>query len=208
MNRYIKILLFKFGRLLGRSGVKYIFKHLKVLQNCIMSGYVSSDFDKVHSSFSIKSPVSIIGAKYISVGQNFCCLPRLRIEVFRDVLTNPRPSVKIGKGVSVGSDFRIACVNEVVIGDDVLIGSRVTITDHLHGKANLGELHVPPNIRELFSRGSVIIRSNVHIGDGVFILPGIEIGEGSIVGANSVVTKSIPAFSICAGAPARSLRQV
>ena len=63
-----------------------------------------------------------------------------------------------------------------------------------------------PLDRPIYSKGEVIIRKNVWIGDNVIILAGVEIGECSVVGAQSVVTKSIPAYSICAGIPAKVIK--
>jgi acetyltransferase-like isoleucine patch superfamily enzyme len=54
----------------------------------------------------------------------------------------------------------------------------------------------------LCSKGPVIVRNNVWIGEGVVILPGVTIGEISIIGANSVVSKDVPANAVVAGVPA------
>lgn len=58
----------------------------------------------------------------------------------------------------------------------------------------------------MFSKGRVVIGDRVWIGDKVTILPDVEIGQGTIVGANSVVTKSIPEYCIVAGNPAKVIR--
>ena len=60
--------------------------------------------------------------------------------------------------------------------------------------------------RSLSSK-SVIIKDNVWLGEHVSVLPGVTIGENSIIGANSVVTKSIPANSIAVGIPAKVIKQ-
>lgn len=100
----------------------------------------------------------------------------------------------------------IAAVNYIKIADDVLIGSNVLITDHLHGIPGFDEPEAKdkhPALRDLNSRGGVTIGERVWIGDGVCILPGISIGVGAIIGANAVVTKSVESDSVVAGNPAR-----
>ena len=64
-------------------------------------------------------------------------------------------------------------------------------------------MNVQPRLRQLVSKGEVIIEDNVWIGNNVCILGGVRIGMGSIIGANTVVTKDIPPYSIAAGVPAK-----
>ncbi|MNY78908.1 Galactoside O-acetyltransferase [compost metagenome] len=67
---------------------------------------------------------------------------------------------------------------------------------------------MPPAKRRLYSKGPVIIEDNVWLGEGVVVLPGVTIGENSIVGANAVVTKSIPKNCVAGGNPARIIREI
>lgn len=67
---------------------------------------------------------------------------------------------------------------------------------------------IPPKNRIIVSKGPVIIEDNVWIGDKATILPNVRIGFGSIIAANSVVTRDIPPFSIVAGAPARVVKRL
>lgn len=109
------------------------------------------------------------------------------------------------------SDFcHIGATNYVEIGKDVLFGSKVYVTDHNHGKYSgdkQSSPDQPPILRLLTNDQKVVIGDNVWIGDNSIILPGVEIGKGSIIGANSVVTKSIPAYSIAVGIPAKVVKQ-
>jgi lipopolysaccharide O-acetyltransferase len=91
----------------------------------------------------------------------------------------------------------------------VLIASCVFISDHNHGRYDELDMAsspaVPPADRPLSSK-PVRIGNNVWLGEYVCILPGVTIGDGSIIGASSVVTHDIPANSIAAGNPARVIR--
>ncbi len=120
------------------------------------------------------------------------------------------PLVTIGRNVNVSDHVHIACIGHVSIGDGVLCGSKVLITDHDHGRydgAWQSAPTEPPGARPLFSAGSVSIGDNVFIGDGVVILAGAHIGPGSVIAANSVVKGTIPAGCIAAGSPARVVRR-
>lgn len=117
--------------------------------------------------------------------------------------------IEFGNGVNMSDWVHIAAARQLKIGNGVLIGSKVLITDHSHGgtshELNPELLSIPPNIRPIVSKGNVVIGDNVWIGDGAIILADVTIGEGAIIGANSVVTKSVEPFSIYAGTPARQI---
>ena len=66
---------------------------------------------------------------------------------------------------------------------------------------------VSPIVRQLTIDQKVIIEDNVWIGDNVVVLPGVTIGRGSIVAANAVVSKDIPAYSIAVGIPAKVIKR-
>jgi len=103
----------------------------------------------------------------------------------------------------------IAAGEKVVIGNDVLIASRVFISDLNHGSYSGEEQDSPltkPNERLLFTK-PVHIKDNVWIGENVCILPGVTIGRGCVIGSMSVVTKSIPDYSIAVGIPAKVVKQ-
>ena len=115
------------------------------------------------------------------------------------------------KGNFSASDFcHIGATNYIEFGDNVLLGSKVYITDHQHGRYS-GERQsspdTPPGERELTTDKSVIIGDNVWVGDNVVILPGVTIGSGCVIGANSVVSKSIPDNCIAVGVPARVIKR-
>jgi acetyltransferase-like isoleucine patch superfamily enzyme len=117
------------------------------------------------------------------------------------------PSISIGSDVSLGEFNHITAINSISIGDGVLTGRWVTISDNAHGNLD-DDTALMPSERDLYSKGSVTIEDNVWIGDKVTILPNVRIGEGSVIGANSVVTKDIPPFCVAAGNPAKIIRKL
>ena len=114
---------------------------------------------------------------------------------------------KIGEKVYIGEDLIIVDDlkdprNYLTIGDRVAISPRVTLV--LHTKPNWSRIADYVNSR----KGTIIIKSDAWIGTGAVILPDVEIGEGSVVGANSVVTKNVPPYTIVRGIPAEEVKKV
>lgn len=112
----------------------------------------------------------------------------------------------VGKDVYVGEDLII--VDEpsdwgmVTIGDRVAISPRVTLV--VSSRPNFSRVgpYVP------VCHGPIIIENDAWLGTGVVVLPNITIGEGAVVGANSVVTKDVEPYTIVGGSPARLIREV
>ena len=117
-------------------------------------------------------------------------------------------SLIIEDGVDVGEDTFITASNRIVIGGTSLFGRMVTVTDNSHGATTIDDLSKAPHMRKVISKGEVVIGENVWIGDKATILPGVHIGKGAVVGANAVVTKDVPPFSVVGGIPARVLHRV
>lgn len=150
------------------------------------------------------------GAEFISVGSNtgigeYCYLTAWS----NNKSSASEPCVNIGAHCSIGAHNHITASNLIIIGDGFLSGKWVTITDNSHGNYDLnsltdvnGWLKNAPITRPIVSKGPVVIGRNVWVGDKVTILPGVSIGDGVIIGANSVVTKDIPPYTVVGGNPA------
>lgn len=158
----------------------------------------------------IRSNSFLRGLSYIQIGRNFEAGKGLWL----DALTEYKgvkfsPKIIIGDDVSVSFWCHIAAINYIEIGSNVMIGSKVIITDHNHGSYG-PQVHTHPEIapalRPLDAK-KVTVGANVWIADGVVIAPGSEIGEGSVIGANAVVTGQIPPFVVAAGIPARPIKK-
>lgn len=114
------------------------------------------------------------------------------------------PSMTIGEGTNIGSYNAIAVCNKIVIGNNVLFGPHIHINDHSHRYQDISK---PIMYQPVFSKGPIIIEDESWIGFGSHILSGVTIGKHSVIGANSVVTKSIPPYSVAVGMPAKVIKQ-
>ena len=182
--------------------------HLNHLYNKLYTERMKKVFASDGDNAYIMSNIYVRGGQKIIIGNNFYCYWGVRIETYschNGMKFNPQ--IIIGNNVSINPDCHIGAINRIEIHDGVLMASRVFITDHFHGKINREELLVSPQKRILFAKGTVIIKKNAWLGEGVAVMPGVTIGENSVIGANAVVTKDIPDNSIAVGIPAKVIKQ-
>ena len=114
---------------------------------------------------------------------------------------------KIGADVYIGEDLIIVDdlqdkTNYLVIGDRVAVSPRVTFV--LHTKPNWSKIADYVNS----NKGTITIEKDAWIGVGSVILPDVKIGECAVIGANSVVTKDVPAYTIVGGIPAKKIKTI
>jgi lipopolysaccharide O-acetyltransferase len=153
----------------------------------------------------------IRGAKHIDFGDNIRVGGAIWIEAINahaDFCYSPK--IKIGKGTSFSDGVHITAIDRIEIGCNVLMGSRVFISDHGHGiykGQGQSSPHEPPTERKLGGAGIVIIEDNVWIGDNVIIVGPVVIKRGAVIGANSVVKHDVPENSIVAGIPAKIIKE-
>ncbi len=110
--------------------------------------------------------------------------------------------VEIGAKTVMGQECTISAYQRVRIGEQCVIADRAMFIDFDHGVV---EVERPIRVQGIYKR-DVEVGSNVWIGYGACILRGVRVGDNSIVGTNSVVTKDVPANAVVAGIPARVIR--
>lgn len=156
----------------------------------------------------IRFPIDIRGKKFIDLGRRLTTGRNCRLEAYPS--DNRSVVLKFGNDVQINDYVHITAMCGVTIGDNVLMASKIYISDCAHGSYKGDNFDSSPDQNPIdrdYRTAPVKIGSNVWIGESASILPGVEIGTGSIVGANSVVTKSVPEHCLVAGVPARVLKR-
>jgi len=184
-----------------------IFKKYNILQITIIIFHIIMSKLFINKKVRIvKYPFNIINKHNIAFGINFTSGKNLRIECLGDL---KQKKLLLGDNIKINDYVHIACIEKIIIGNNVLIGSNVLITDHLHGSYqgdNQDSPYSAPDERKLSSQ-AVSIGDNCWIGDMVSIMPNVNIGSGVIIGANSVVTKDIPNNTIAVGNPCKVIKE-
>lgn len=154
----------------------------------------------------IRFPIDIRNKHLISIDKGFTTGKYCRFEAHNEGSIR----LKIGKNVQVNDSVHIVSGISVILEDNVLIASKVFISDCSHGSYGNNDFHdspvtIPAN-RDLHYK-AVKICQNAWLGEFVCVLPGVTIGEGSIIGTMSVVTKDIPPYCIAVGSPAKVIKK-
>ena len=121
----------------------------------------------------------------------------------------------VGKNVHVDIDFHCECGKHIFMGDKVIVNMNCTFVDN--NRIDIGSnvliasnVQIYPEEQEICRTYALPVRieDGVWIGGGVVILPGVTIGRNSVIGAGSVVTRSIPANCVAVGNPCRVIKQI
>lgn len=190
---------------------------VKTLINCLRSGL---PFDK---TWNLSGHIVVIRRSrfsqlihstksgHIIIGKHFICANKIRANsigliqpcVFN--ISTPNSKIVIGDNVGI-SGSTINATKSITIGNNVLIGSGCLITD-----TDSHPLHWEDRLRNDNTKtksAPIRIEDNVFIGARSIILKGVTIGEGSVIGAGSVVSQDVPPFVVVCGNPAKIVKSL
>lgn len=184
--------------------MKFIYKLVAKLKRVFWNSYYNSlNFNFKGKDVVIDNNVSFLNPENISLCNNVFIGSHSTVQCITEYNEKHySPRCVIENNVTFTRRLTVYCAESVTIGANTLVGSDVLITDENHGIAPAGTYRGND-----LSTKPVVIGKNVWIGDKAVILPGVTIGDGCIIAASSVVTKSVSEFSMVAGNPAKTIKK-
>ncbi|MEN8257365.1 MAG: acyltransferase [Thermodesulfobacteriota bacterium] len=168
--------------------------------------YLSPQLAKLGKGVLIGKNITWHNRKGISIGDDVFIGSGSRLETLKRVSKDPvEVRLYIGDRTSLQQGCQVVACDKIIIGNDVLIAANVLVTDHDHILDH--PTKTPSAVREL-RFAPVIIEDGCWLGYGCVVLKGVRIGERSVIGANAVVTKNIPPYSVAVGNPARVIKKI
>lgn len=199
MRKFVEFIFYINGLLIASRPLQFFCKVFRYLNRAFWGGILKAKATFAEGRILIGTPSRLNIDGDCRIGDEFLAGKGLRLEVMGGTL-------RIGANVQFEDNCHVGCANAVTIGDGCLLASGVYVADHSHGEIVASDLR--PMQRPVVSKGGVTIGRNVWIGEGASVLPGVTLGDGCIVGAGAVVTKSFEAGSVLAGVPARCIRKL
>jgi len=147
-------------------------------------------------------PLRLSGEDRISIGNGVYIGAGSWLQTLPDD-ENRSVAIFIGSGTSIAGSCVISAARSVQLEENVLLARNVYISDHNHGHA---QTETPIMAQGLDKIQPVRIKRGAWLGQNVVVCPGVTIGKGAVIGANSVVNRDIPDYCIAAGAPAHVIR--
>ena len=178
------VFLFKLARPLRYVGRRIYF-----------TARLSADVSDMDFSVECDGRVHVSGTANIKLGR------RCRLGMDVEMKTDEAGHIRIGDDTRLNRGCTLTSYSQISIDDWTIIGEFVSIRDANHGLKRGEPMRYQPHTCE-----PILIGRDVWIGRGSCILPGITIGEGAVIGANSVVNKDVPAYAIAAGIPAKVIK--
>lgn len=206
MNAHtVKRLMRRVGGMLARTNIDRACRCMLSVRDMIYTGYVGRKFARMgEGTVFCWRAYTLVGQEYIRIGENSIFEKGIQLTARKTDCMEPE--ITIGGNCLIRACAHITAVNSIKIGNNLLTGTNVLITDNMHGDTEYVTLMTPPRDRKNVSGGKVVIGNNVWLGNNVCIMPGVTIGDGVVIGANSVVTHDVPEYSVACGVPAVILK--
>lgn len=181
--------------------IRFLDKLYKTLNKRFFYITNNKKFKKFPKSSVFIKPDKIEGSQYITIGNDVVFQSMAWILALKQ--DNIEPSLIINNGTVIGRFAHIVALRNVIIKENVLIADKVYISDNIHAYE---DVNTPIMKQEILYKSEVIIGENSWIGENVSII-GAKIGKHCVIGANSVVCKDIPDYSVAVGNPAKVIKQ-
>ncbi len=177
------------------------------LRNGLIWSAQSKSLHSLGNGSYVGANFQLRGPEYMDIGKDFYAGVGLTLQAWDSYAGELyHPKLVIGDRVMLTDYVQISCAKAVYIGNNVLVGQSVYISDNGHGDTCPETLKLPPAERKLHIKGPVIIEDNVWIGRCATILSGVHIGKGAVIAAGAVVTKDVPPYAVVGGMPAKIIK--
>ncbi len=170
----------------------------------LFSVLVSGAFAGFGRQSTIIYPLRVSGERRIRIGDRVFIGAGSWLQTLPDP-GNSSVALSIGNGTSIAGNCVISAVRSIKLGEEVLLARNVYISDHIHKYTGRNTSILDQGLDKI---RPVVIERGAWLGQNVVVCPGVRIGEGAVIGANSVVTKDVPDRCIAAGSPARVVKMI
>lgn len=196
--------LFQFGRI---CSMFFPYKGVDALNHLLQwfyTGYRTRKFKCFGKHSKMGFAMHIVGEEHIIIEDDVILGGGTSLTAFSMDGNRNNIIISIGAGSVFGPDCHVTAAEGIFIGKGLRTGKSVLISDNAHGDCrDKRQMMIKPDDRPLCTKGTIHIGNNVWIGEKTAILSGVSIGDGAVIGANSVVTHDVPPYSIVAGCPAK-----
>ncbi len=152
----------------------------------------------------IQMPVRLVGERRIAIGNNVFIAAGAWLQVIDDGEPSDEVALRIGDDCAFAGGSVLSAVKSLTLGRNVVCARNCYIADHSHAYMAVGVAVVEQGLTDVLP---VVIEDDVWLGQNVLVLPGVRIGRGAVIGANSVVHSDVPSYSVAVGVPARIVRR-
>jgi acetyltransferase-like isoleucine patch superfamily enzyme len=187
--------------LLGRAGFRLLTSWQRFRRKTY-SLAVAGCFQEFGGRAVITPPLRLSNPEFISIGAEVFLGANCWLQTLPRNARTPR--LAIGKGTRISGDCVLSAAEEIVIEPEVLMARNVYIADHRHAFTDRNKAVLKQGIEGI---APVRVKQGAWLGQNVVVLPGVTIGRGSVIGANSVVRADVPDWSVAVGAPAHVVRR-
>lgn len=187
-----------------RKFIQACFRLHSRLRTAIYTKLVSALFEETGKGCRISPPFRFANLQQVQLGSDVVINRDCWIGVVSDPDDEIATKLWIGNDSAIGMGSTLSAAESIVLEDHVLLARNVYISDHGHEFSNI---EVPIKHQGITKPQPVKIGRSTWLGQNVVVLPGVTIGEHCVIGANSVVRSSIPAYSVAVGVPARVVRR-
>ena len=149
----------------------------------------------------LQPPIRLKGERRIAIGSGVFIGSGSWLQVLDD---GDAVALELGDGTSIAGNCVLSAARSIRLGREVLLARNVYISDHIHAYSDTAQPVLAQGVERV---APVVVDDGAWLGQNVVVCPGVRIGRGAVVGANSVVLEDVPDHSLAVGAPARVVRE-